>query len=216
MFRIKIIILSLMVIYNLPVYAAGIKGKVVINQQAARKPSGLSALYKKDVTTTPAAAQSDPMAVLFIKDFPGSEQPDPVENAAIAQKNMTFHPNILTITVGTEVAFPNMDMIYHNVFSLSETKEFDLGRYEKGKSKSVLFDKSGIVEVFCEIHSHMHAYIIVVPNKYYCLTRDDGSFEIMDIPPGKYTLVAWSKKHPVKEIPVTVTDNEDLELTIEF
>jgi plastocyanin len=107
------------------------------------------------------------------------------------QRNETFVPHLLAITVGTTVDFPNNDRTYHNVFSLSKTRRFDLGRYAAGHSKAVRFDRPGIVRVFCEIHSHMNAFILVFNHRFFSVTDAEGHYEIDGVPPGTYTLVAW-------------------------
>ena len=107
------------------------------------------------------------------------------------QRNETFVPHVLAVDTGTLVDFPNNDSIYHNVFSLSKPKRFDLGRYAKGKSRAVRFDRPGIVRVFCEIHSHMSAFVLVFSHPYYAPTDSDGRYRIDNIPPGTYTVSAW-------------------------
>ena len=89
--------------------------------------------------------------------------------------------------------FPNSDRIYHNVFSLSKTRPFDLGRYAAGRSKPVKFDRPGIVRVFCDIHSHMNAFILVFSHPFFALTDADGRYRIDNVPPGTYNLVAWNE-----------------------
>ena len=81
------------------------------------------------------------------------------------QRNETFLPRLLAVQTGTTVDFPNSDSTYHNVFSLSRARRFDLGRYAAGKTKSVRFDRPGVVRVFCDIHSHMSAFIVVFNQK---------------------------------------------------
>ena len=98
--------------------------------------------------------------------------------------NETFVPHVLPIVAGTTVDFPNNDHTYHNVFSLSKTKTFDLGRYAVGRSKSVRFDRPGIVRVFCDIHSHMSAFIIVFAHRYFALADIDGAYRLENVPPG--------------------------------
>ena len=95
-------------------------------------------------------------------------------------------PHVLAIVAGTTVDFPNNDATYHNVFSLSKTKPFDLGRYAGGRSKAVRFDRPGIVRVFCDIHSHMSAFILVFAHRYFAVTDDEGRYRLDDVPPGTY------------------------------
>jgi hypothetical protein len=100
---------------------------------------------------------------------------------------------VLAIVAGTTVDFPNDDRTYHNVFSLSKTRSFDLGRYATGRSKSVRFDRPGIVRVFCDIHSHMSAFILVFAHRYFAVTDDDGRYSLENVPPGTYTLTVWNE-----------------------
>jgi hypothetical protein len=113
-------------------------------------------------------------------------------------------PHVLAVTVGTTVDFPNSDRVYHNVFSLSSTKRFDLGRYAAGRSRSVRFDRPGIVRVFCEIHSHMSAFILVFNHRYFAVTGADGRYQIARVPPGRYTLVAWNEGSIRESRPVAI------------
>ncbi len=122
------------------------------------------------------------------------------------QRNETFVPHVLAITTGTVVDFPNSDRIYHNVFSLSQPARFDLGRYAAGHSKSVRFDQPGIVRVFCDIHSHMNAFILVFSHPFFAVTDDEGRYRIDNVPPGTYSVVAWNEGVVVGATPVTVTD----------
>jgi plastocyanin len=115
----------------------------------------------------------------------------PASRVRMDQRNETFTPHVLAIDVGTPVDFPNNDQTFHNVFSLSKAKKFDLGRYGRNKSKTVRFDKPGIVRVFCDIHSHMNAFIIVFNHPFHALTDDEGRYRIDNIPPGTYAVTAW-------------------------
>ena len=119
----------------------------------------------------------------------------------------------MAITVGTTVDFPNNDRTYHNVFSLSKTKRFDLGRYAAGRSKAVRFDRPGIVRVFCDIHSHMNAFILVFAHRYFDLTDANGRYRIDGVPPGSYTLSAWVEGSVRDQRTVTVgPDSGQIEL----
>ena len=96
------------------------------------------------------------------------------------QQNLTFFPHILPVPVGATIHFPNNDKVDHNVFSLSRTKPFNLGSYKTGETKTVLFDKPGIVEVRCDVHAEMAAYVMVMKNPYFAVTDAKGRFEIPD------------------------------------
>jgi plastocyanin len=126
--------------------------------------------------------------------------------ARLDQRNEAFVPHVLAIVAGTTVDFPNNDKTYHNVFSLSSTKTFDLGRYAVGKSKSVRFDRPGIVRVFCDIHSHMSAFILVFAHRYFAVTDDEGRYRLDNVPPGSYTVVAWNESSPTDSRRVVVGD----------
>ena len=143
---------------------------------------------------TPAARELPDMqrAVVYLETAPAAalEAREPVR-ARMDQRNETFLPRVLAVDTGTLVDFPNNDNTYHNVFSLSKTKKFDLGRYARGRSKSVRFDRPGIVRVFCDIHSHMSAFVLVFSHPFYSTTEADGRYRIDNIPPGSYTVSAW-------------------------
>jgi plastocyanin len=135
------------------------------------------------------------VAVVYLESAPrGAFEERPGPTAVLDQKNETFVPHVLAITTGTSVEFRNSDRTYHNVFSLSKANSFDLGRYPPGRSKAVRFDHPGIVRVFCEIHSHMNAFILVFAHRHFALTNAQGEYRIEGIPPGNYTVSVW---HPV-------------------
>ena len=123
-------------------------------------------------------------SVVYLESAPALAFPDvEPQRATMDQRNETFVPHVLAITVGTTVDFPNSDNNYHNVFSLRGPRPFDLGRYAAGRSKSVRFDRPGIVRVFCEIHSHMSAFILVFNHRYFAVTTADGRYQMAACPP---------------------------------
>ncbi len=130
--------------------------------------------------------------VVFLKDAPARDVAP--TRAGIRQRNETFLPRVVAVPVGSEVEFPNDDPFYHNVFSLSRSRAFNLGRYPKGQTRVVRFDKPGIVKVFCDIHSHMSAAVMVFNHPWYAIPDDDGRFEIADVPHGRPELVAWHER----------------------
>jgi plastocyanin len=146
------------------------------------------------------------------KAFEERESP----RAVMDQKNETFVPHVLAVMTGTVVDFPNSDKTYHNVFSLSKPKRFDLGRYAAGRSKPVRFDRPGLVRVFCDIHSHMNAFILVFNHPFFDVTEVDGRFRLDNVPPGTYTVAGWYEGETRITRSVTVAPNTivDLELVV--
>lgn len=111
----------------------------------------------------------------------------------MSQKSKAFEPSVLAITVHSTVSFPNLDKFYHNVFSYSKTKKFDLGKYPQNETKYVTFDKPGLVKVFCEIHYSMRAYVHILETPYIAVTNETGKFQISDVPHGSYELRVWQE-----------------------
>ena len=147
-------------------------------------------------------------SVVYLETAPRAAFDDSDEaRAVLDQRRETFIPGVLAIVAGTSVQFPNNDNTYHNVFSLSRAKSFDLGRYPRGQSKTVRFDRPGIVRVFCEIHSHMSASILVFAHRYFAVTADDGSYRLPPVPPGTYTVMAWNEAAPEQTRRIVVPDS---------
>ena len=140
------------------------------------------------------------------------------KTVAMVQKNKTFIPHVLPVLIGTTVSFPNKDPIYHNVFSLTRGHKFDLGKYgRKATSKNYTFEHSGfkepgLIQIFCDIHRHMKAYILVLENPYFTQPDSNGYFRIKGIPEGKWQIYVW---HPLVKYltePIEVRENSPVEL----
>jgi plastocyanin len=154
-------------------------------------------------------------SVVYLETAPrGAFEPIETPRAIMDQRNETFVPHVLAIPTGTTVDFPNSDRIYHNVFSLSKTEPFDLGRYAMGRSKQVRFDRAGIVRVFCEIHSHMSAFILVFNHPFFAMTDSEGRYRIDNVPPGNYAVIAWNEGVSSDPSPVAVPNGGVAELDI--
>ena len=122
----------------------------------------------------------------------------------LRQEDETFIPHVLAITRGSTVEFPNGDPFFHNVFSLSSTATFNLGRYPRGETRGQRFNKPGLVKVFCDIHSHMSASILVLDHPYFTIPSADGAFELPNVPAGRYTLVGWHERVGERTLTVRV------------
>jgi plastocyanin len=152
-------------------------------------------------------------SVVYLESAPrGAFEPSDAGRAVMDQRNEAFVPHVLAITTGTSVDFPNSDAFYHNVFSLSKSKRFDLGRYATGKSRTVRFDRPGIVRVFCDIHSHMSAFILVFGHPFFAVTDAEGRYRIENVPPGTYGVIAWNEGGSSDPAAVTVPDRGVIEL----
>lgn len=194
-----------------PAPGGTLRGHVDIRRptaQAPRRPG------TSDLATAPPRDPADRRrAVVFLESAPrGAFEDRDLPRARLDQQRETFVPHVLPVMVGATVDFPNSDATYHNVFSLSKTRKFDLGRYAQGRSKSVRFDRPGVVRVFCDIHSHMSAFIIVFSHPYFATTEPDGRYRIEGIPAGTYAVSAWYEGETRETRTVTVPGGGAAEL----
>lgn len=154
--------------------------------------------------------------VVFIEGRPATPTAPPtnlmqVATTRVAQKGAVFSPHVLPVMVGTTVEWPNDDDIYHNVFSMSDPKKFDLELYKGNPpDKRVTFDKPGRVDVFCSIHENMHCIVLVLENPYFASTDESGRYAITNVPPGTYKLEAWHERLPADEREITVPTNGEV------
>ena len=112
----------------------------------------------------------------------------------LIQKQKRFEPHVLAVPLGSAVDFPNHDPLFHNVFSLFNGKRFDLGLYEAGTTRAVIFDRPGICYIFCNIHPEMSAVVVVVDTPYFAVSGAAGEFVIPDVPPGRYRLQVFHER----------------------
>src|SRR4029450_1856200 len=166
------------------------------------------------VTKGGVLSTQPPLAVVYLDGaFPRPASPATRE---VAQKDLTFVPALLPIRVGTRVEFPNLDDTYHNIFSYSPIKRFDLGRYrpEERPIPSVVFDKPGLVTLRCDIHEHMRGLILVLNTPYFVMTDTAGRFRLDKLPAGRYTLKAWIDSRTTREKPVDLKDGQTLHVNL--
>lgn len=155
-------------------------------------------------------------AVIYLESVPPAGYSVPPVHPRLNQTQMLFRPLVMAILAGTTVDFPNNDNLFHNVFSYSQTKEFDLGRYPRGQQRSIRFDIPGIVKVYCDIHSYMYATILVLDHTYFTVPDDDGNFILDDVPPGKYTLTFWYGRKIAATKSVVIQDGKTTMANFEF
>ena len=175
-----------------PVVNGTIRGRVDLRVASAAPE------MRPDPGALGMAASHDPLdrrrSVVYLETAPQPAfEANEQRRAQMDQRNEQFVPHVLAIVAGTWVDFPNDDRTYHNVFSLSKTKDFNLGRYAVGHSKAVRFERPGIVRVFCDIHSHMSAFILVFAHRYFAVTDDEGRYRLAAVPPGTYTVAVWNE-----------------------
>jgi plastocyanin len=128
-----------------------------------------------------------------------------VNTTRIKQEGAEFRPRVVPVVAGTTVEWPNNDQIFHNVFSVSDAKNFDLGLYRGNpEDKRITFDKAGRVDVFCSIHANMHCVVLVLENPYFAVTDDKNHYSISNVPPGTYQLTAWHERMPSQTREITV------------
>jgi plastocyanin len=171
-----------------------VSGRVRLTTRVPGKPLASTAYPRRTVGDHDAPSLPEIRnVVVYIKDalYRGAL---PTKRAELRQEHETFIPHTIAITRGSSVEFPNGDPFFHNVFSLSRAANFNLGRYERGQSRAREFAKAGTVKVYCDIHSHMSATILVFDHPYFTIPEVDGTFELPAVPAGEYTIVGWHER----------------------
>jgi plastocyanin len=181
--------------------AQDITGTILIKKKLTR-PSVTAAVsvYQRGTPVKLGKdADEDPLAyertrvVVYLEGAGPAAEDSAMPVPQVQQLDRRFMPDLVVVPVGSTVSFPNMDPIFHNIYSLSKAKSFDLGSYDKGETRKVVFPKPGIVDVYCHLHPNMAATIIVTPNRWYARPDRTGQFRIANVPAGQYTVVAWHK-----------------------
>jgi plastocyanin len=178
---------------------------VVVPKDAAPQPVAVGDSEKDTPPPKPAPTRANVTGTVKIAGVAGLgvvtlepvgrkwTTPPPVTKT-VEQRNRQFAPQVLVVPVGSTVSFPNFDAIFHNVFSTSEAKSFDLGLYKNGEARSVVLDREGVLRIGCNLHANMAAHVVVVKQPHYAVTGGDGAFRFTSLQPGKYILRAWSDR----------------------
>ncbi len=191
--------------------SAALEGRVELPKSRA---APVQAKRYEIVTKAGVLSTQPPLAVVYLDG--NFQRPASLPIKELAQKDLTFVPVLLPIETGTRVEFPNLDDTYHNIFSYSPTKRFDLGRYrpEERPIPSVVFDRPGLVTLRCDIHEHMRGLILVLSTPYFAMTDTAGRFRLDKLPPGKHMLKAWIDSRTTREKPVELKDGQTLHVDL--
>lgn len=185
---------------------SGIEGTVVLTG----KPMGPPPASHYGLNAGQVAASPKQLAVVYL-EVPGAKKSPPAKPLLMVQSGYQFAPGVLAVQTGTQVVFPNNDSDYHNVFSFSKTKRFDLGRFRKDETPPALtFDKAGVVRLYCEIHQHMRGVILVLDTPHFAITDADGRYRLSGLPAGTWQLKAWLDEKTTIMQDVTVTPGKTL------
>lgn len=187
---------------------ATIEGRVILPK--ARATPVVNQRYEI-VSKNGVLATNPPLAVVYLEgEFAPRAGPRPT--AQIGQENMSFVPTLLAIEAGASVEFPNHDDVYHNIFSYSPTKRFDLGRYRKEDKPvpTVTFETPGLVVLRCDIHEHMRGLILVLDTPHFVTTDAAGDFRLGGLPAGRFTLKVWRDSRTTLSREVELRDGETL------
>lgn len=193
------------------VYAGEIRGTVrIVTDVTAPMSAGLDpyAGTLNSVGDARGPRASTPRDVVVYLEGPSTRDAarTQAKRPELWQINQSFEPHVLGVPVGATIDFPNGDLVYHNVFSYSKPRKFDLGYYGKGKSKSVTFDKPGVVQIFCDIHSTMSAYVLVVETPFVTQPDENGAYVLPNVPNGEYTLKVWHPDLGDRKVKASVGD----------
>jgi plastocyanin len=135
-------------------------------------------------------------------------------SVTLNQQGSRFDPELIVVPTGSTIQFPNLDPIFHNVFSLSKVHKFDLGYYPQGQSRTVKFSEAGVIQVYCHIHANMYAAIVVTDSPWFVKPSADGSFSFSDVPAGRYRLSVWHKIAGYRRVDVVVPETGSVTLNI--
>src|SRR6266403_2186178 len=188
---------------------AAVEGRVELPKS---RSAPVQAKRYEIVTKAGVLSTQPPLAVIYLDgNFP---RPASLPTKEVGQKDLTFIPALLPIEVGTRVQFPNLDDTYHNIFSYSPVKRFDLGRYrpEERPIPSEIFDTPGQETLRCNIPEHMRGLILVLNTPYFVVTDPDGRFRLSGLPLGRYVLKAWIDSTTTREKPVELNNGETLHI----
>lgn len=192
--------------------AAEIRGNIIAAGTESKVPARYVVRGQSSSSSAKSGSGKIAVAIEFLDKTITPVVPD--SQFVMAQENTAFVPNLLVVPVGTSVTFPNRDAFFHNVFSYSPPRSFDLGRYPKGETRIVRFDESGVVRIFCEIHASMYATILVAPSDHYQIINSLDGFSFPELPAGRYRVVAVDAAGRRAKQDVEIKDDQTLTVSL--
>jgi plastocyanin len=198
-------------------YATEVSGKIVLKKDVERT-SVNTAVYSLrgmavEAPSVPPKRTSFSHTAVWLEPSTPRPEARPV-NAVMQQIGRRFEPDVLVIPVGSTVEFPNLDPIFHNIFSLSRAQTFDLGYYAEGKSRRVTFTRAGVIQIYCHIHANMYGVVIVAPAAWFGMPDAGGLFAFKGVPPGNYSLAVWQRSSGLHRKKLTISDSGTVEIQL--
>jgi plastocyanin len=203
-------------------HAENIRGVVTVERKLTpRNVTPSAGLYQRgpavdlrpDASENPLDYERSHVVVYVDGEPRGASSALAADPVVMEQQNRRFSPDLVVIPAGSAVSFPNFDPIFHNVFSLSKPKSFDLGNYPKGQTRRVTFSKPGVVSVYCHLHPNMAGTVVVTPNPWATRVDASGQFVLAGVPPGKYSVTAWHKTGGTFHKTIEVISGKDSEVS---
>lgn len=222
MTRRLIVIAILLALPVASAHAAGIRGQLWLSDEAARYartgrvPSAAAALQQREASD----------AVVYVETIPDKAEKKLVKPhwffakkppmVRLVQSGRRFVPRILAVPAGARVQLENLDLVYHNAFSVSPAKRFDLGKYPPGRIDTLSFDRAGIINLHCDIHPEMVGFVVVVPNHEFTRPDSTGAFVLPGLPEGRYTMCAWHPRRGERRVAFEVLKRGDVNVAVRY
>lgn len=191
-------------------YATDISGRIVLKKNAERKSVNTAVYNLRGMAPETQRVLTKPSTfshtAAWLEHSIARVSVSPV-NAVMQQIGRRFEPDVLVVPVGSAIEFPNLDPIFHNIFSLSRSQTFDLGYYSEGKSRHVTFTRPGVIQVYCHIHANMYGVIIVAPSPWFGVPDANGLFSFKGVPPGDYGLTVWQRSSGLHRKKLAISDS---------
>jgi plastocyanin len=210
-----------LLLFALHVAAGDISGRALVTKRLSKKALSPIVYNLRGAAAPVSPLEAEPvnefdrMVVILEPGNAGAKIPSkPPVTEVLKQQGSKFEPEMVVVPVGSTVEFPNADPIFHNVFSLSKARPFDLGYYPRGQSRNVKFNNPGVVQVYCHIHSNMYAAIVVTASPWFEKPSSEGSFSFSNVPPGHYRLTAWHKVAGLHKVEIEVPETGSVNATI--